>query len=84
VSDDPEYDDMERAERKTKRFFKKQNYRHVEVACCETCKYADFGYEGEINCGAINTEPWAFNSVSSLCICDNYKLASSASAGEGV
>jgi hypothetical protein len=74
MSNDPEYDAMMRDERKTKRIFRQRHYRHVEVACCENCQYVEYGYEGERDCRAIETE-YGNHSVSNLGICDNWREA---------
>jgi hypothetical protein len=74
MSDDPEYDEMMKCERKVKKLFKARRFRMIDIPCCATCRYAGFGYEGEIDCCNV-PESWN-NGVSHLGLCDAYESRS--------
>jgi len=70
MSDDPEYDDLCRHEKKIERMMKKAHLRSTEPECCYMRKNADHGYEGEINCGLIQTDKLIGKSVGPLQVCN--------------
>lgn len=83
MSDDPEYDDLVRHERRSARLLKKAHHRDQAIPCCYRCANAIHGYEGEINCGKTRSEKWAGRSVYPLQVCDLYVEPAARSSEEG-
>jgi predicted nucleic-acid-binding Zn-ribbon protein len=77
VSDDHEYDDMERTERKAKRLLKANHYREITLPpCCKNCKHVevyDPDEHDDYGCGLAHNDKWNVAGVSTYGLCDKYE-----------
>jgi aldehyde:ferredoxin oxidoreductase len=84
MSEDKEYDDLLKAEKKAKRE-KKQNMYHLTCPpCCLTCDHSSqMSIEDDLECSELYQERWAVNSVAGLGLCDKYLASSKIQGGKG-
>jgi predicted Zn-ribbon and HTH transcriptional regulator len=77
MSDDPEYDDLQKAERKAAKVRKQTHYHLITLPpCCKNCKNITVHdpYEHDDNgCKYSDSERWYVGAVSLYGICDNYE-----------
>lgn len=76
MSDDPEYDDLVRAEKKAFHFLQKNHYHHIDPDSCRSCESFDMGMscEDENYCRKAETnDKWKTQGISEFGICDQYK-----------
>jgi hypothetical protein len=76
MSDDPEYDDLVRQEKRAMRILKRSHYRAIDCSRCETCAAFRSGSscEDEDQCAdAMGDGHWVVGTVHTNGVCDNWR-----------
>lgn len=76
MSDDPEYGDMVRQEKRAITILKRANYRAIDCPRCQTCAAFRSGSycEDPDQCAdAMGDGSWIVGIVSPHCVCDNWR-----------
>lgn len=69
-----EYIEMEKAEKKAEEILERNNYKHLKIKCCATCKKSSKEYSEEARtCDEAYQEGWVFGEVDDLGICDLFE-----------
>jgi hypothetical protein len=86
MSDDPEYDDLAKSERRAARIRRQTHYRIIELPpCCNNCKHLTVHdpYEpDDYGCAFSDVERWYVGTVSRFGFCDKYERKPATPSGK--